>query len=487
MPLIDILSILLFLFLSLSLSLSLFVFPASFNSVLKKMEAVKPSAVTPSKSKWIRSLSKVLHLHTATAGIVPDDGVQKVKSKDTEEWNDSKTAKRLSKKFDSLHDEELERKVALEALIAKIFATVSAIKAGYAQLQHAQSPYDAAGIQAADQLIVTDLKKLSELKQCFLKKQYDPSPEHTMILADIQEQKSLSKTFEIMGKKLESQLKLKESEIIFLREKLDESNKHNRLLEKRLNQSGQLFVLDNLQLSSLTPSNFSTVLGQTVKSIRSFVRLMLDEMKSADWDINAAAGSIEQGVVYWKPDDKCFAFESFICREMFKAFHHPYFSLYGNSVSEVKRRPQVFFDRFMEMKSVKVREYLAVKPKSTFAKFCRTKFLQVVHPRMESSFFGNLSNRDMVNSYQFPDTMFFALFTEMAKRVWLLHCLAFAFEPEASIFQISKGCRFSEVYMESVAEEAFLSSESEPRVAFMVVPGFRIHKTVIQAQVYLSQ
>ncbi|XVF04405.1 hypothetical protein REPUB_Repub05bG0079700 [Reevesia pubescens] len=455
------------------------------------MEAVKPSAVTPSKSKWVRTLSKVLHLHAAAAGIVPDDGVQKIKPKETEEWNDSKTTNRLSLKFDRLHDEELERRVALEALIAKIFATVSAIKAKYAQLQHAQSPYDAEGIQAADQSIVFDLKKLSELKQCFLKKQYDPSPEHAMILAEIQEQKSLSKTFEIMGKKLESQMRLKESEIIFLREKLDESNKQNRLLEKRLTQSGQLFVLDNLHLSGLSPSHFIMVLRQTVKSIRSFVRLMIDEMKSAEWDINAAASSIERGVVYWKADDKCFAFESFICREMFKAFHHPYFSLLGNFVPEGKKHPRVFFERFMELKSMKVKEYLAMKPKSTFAKFCQTKYLQVVHPKMESSFFGNLSIRDMVSSYEFPDTTFFTLFAEMAKRVWLLHCLAFAFEPEASIFQICKGCRFSEVYMESVAEEAFrsfdISPESEPLVAFTVVPGFRIGKTVIHCQVYLSQ
>ena len=138
-----------------------------------------------------------------------------------------------------------------------------------------------------------------------------------------------------------------------------------------------------------------------MKSIRSFVRLMIDEMKSADWDINAAASSIERGVVYWKADDQCFAFESFICREMFKAFHHPYFSLLGNSVREGKKHPQVFFERFMELKSIKVQEYLAMKPKSIFAKFYRSKYLQIVHPRMESSFFGNLSSRDMVSSYQF--------------------------------------------------------------------------------------
>ena len=75
------------------------------------------------------------------------------------------------------------------------------------------------------------------------------------------------------------------------------------------------------------------------------------------------------------------------------------------------------------------------------------------------------------------------------KRVWLLHCLAFSYEPQASIFQVGKGCRFSDVYMESVNDEIFLYSEveSDPQVAFTVVPGFRIGKTVLQCQVYLSQ
>jgi hypothetical protein len=84
----------------------------------------------------------------------------------------------------------------------------------------------------------------------------------------------------------------------------------------------------------------------------------------------------------------------------------------------------------------------------------------------------------------------------MAKRVWLLHCLAFSFEPQVEIFQIGKGCRFSDVYMESVVNAnddddevaaAALAVESEPQVCFTVVPGFKIGKTVLQCQVYLSQ
>lgn len=135
---------------------------------------------------------------------------------------------------------------------------------------------------------------------------------------------------------------------------------------------------------------------------------------------------------------------------------------------------------------MKAKDYLSRKPKSLFGKFCRVKYWQVIHQKMESSFFGNLNHRNLLSSGEFPDTGFFASFAEMAKRVWLLHCLAFTFQPAASIFQVNKGTRFSEAYMESFDDEAFLSmdstQQSDPRVAFTVVPGFRIGKTVLHAR-----
>lgn len=439
------------------------------------MDSVKPSAVPTPKSKLARTFAKVLHIRMTT-GVAPVvDGNQKVKSQGD-----------VSEDLNLGKDEELENKAAMEALLAKLFASVSSVKASYAQLQHAQSPYDVDGIQAADQMVVSELMSLSELKQCFLKKQFDTSPETAMLSAEIQEQKSVLKTYEIMEKKLESQLRLKDSELIFLREKLDEAIKQNRLIDKRLNQSGQLSVLDNLHHSGLSPTNFITVLRHTIKSIRSFVRLMVEEMKSSNWDIDAAANAIEPSAVYWKHDHKCFAFESYVCRQMFDAFNYPNFSLSYKSSPDTKPEHQLFFRQFMELKSLKTKEFLAQKPKSTFAKFCHVKYLRLVNPKLETSLFGNLNQRNTLNAGEFPTTTFFTSFTEMAKRVWLLHCLAFSFEPEASIFQVSKGCRFSEVYMESVADEALLSPESDPQVAFTVVPGFRIDKTVIQCQVYLS-
>uniref|UniRef100_A0A0R0JLZ1 Uncharacterized protein n=1 Tax=Glycine max TaxID=3847 RepID=A0A0R0JLZ1_SOYBN len=142
----------------------------------------------------------------------------------------------------------------------------------------------------------------------------------------------------------ETEVRLKDSEIIFLREKLEEANRQNKAIENRLNQIGQLSVLDNLHITGLSPSHFITVLRHTVRSIINFVRLIVDDMRYAGWDIDATVDAIEQNVVYMAEDHKCF--------------------------------------------------------------------------------------------------------TKMAKRVWLLHCLAFSYEPQASIFQVGKWCIFSDVYME---------------------------------------
>ncbi|KAF8084027.1 hypothetical protein N665_0738s0016 [Sinapis alba] len=449
------------------------------------METVKPMAVAP-KSRFRRTFAKVLNIHKLT-GVAPAEEVKKIKF-DSKDGN-------LSESFYKL-EEEYERRLALEALLAKLFATVSTIKAGYAQLQHSQSPYDAIGIQKADNLVVSELKTLSELKQCFLKKQMDPNPERTLVLAEIQELRSLLKTYEIMGRKLESQCKLKDSEILFLREKLEETTKQNRLTEKRLNQSGQLCnPLDNLHLSALNPTHFVAYLNHTVKSIRGFVKLMIQQMKLAGWDLSMAANSIQPGVFYYKQDHKCFTFEHFVSNVMFEAFHLPHFSTESRSfkkqsktereAKQSKTERETFFERFTELKSMKAKDYLNTRPKSRFARFCRAKFLQLIHPKMEQAFFGHMHLRNQVSAGVFPETSLCSGFLEMAKRVWLLHCLALSFEHEAEIFRVHKGCRFSEVYMRSVAEEALEETE-QPRVAFTVVPGFRIGNCLIQCEVYLS-
>ncbi|KAK4771192.1 hypothetical protein SAY87_031724 [Trapa incisa] len=449
--------------------------------------AKQSSAIPSSKSRLARAFAKILHIRVAT-GIAPLEGIKKVRPPLKAKEDHVKNGIDPSSFQENEVHELIHNRESLEALLAKIFASISSVKANYVQLQFSQAPYDADGIQSADQLIVSEMKSLSELKQCFVKKQFDISSESTLLLAEIQEQKSLLKTYEIMCKKMESQLKLKDPEVTVLKERLKNLNAKNMCLEKSLNRSGPLSSLDKLHLFGLGPAHFSMVLHQTSKSMRCFARLLINEIKSAGWDINAAASAIEPGVSYTREDHKCFPFESFICREMFDSFQFHNFGLPNEPLTEISSsRRRLFYEEFMEFRSTNnPMAYLSLKPRSSFAKFCRLKYPRLVHPKMERAFFGSLTQRNLLSSGGFPDTKFFAMFAEVARQVWLLHCLAFSLEPAAAIFQAARGFRFLEIYMETVAEEVIYNgSDYDPRVAFTVFPGFKIGRSVIQCKVYL--
>ncbi|KAG9448186.1 hypothetical protein H6P81_014314 [Aristolochia fimbriata] len=433
------------------------------------MDSVKPKSA--GVGGLVQTFTKVLRFRAA--GVAPEDRIRKIKFAEIINADPAKESRPLD------DEETVRQREAMEALLARLFASVSAIKAAYAELQTAQSPYDPETIQLQDEAIVSELKSISELKHCYMKKQIFPSQESQMI-AEVQEQKNLLKTFEIMSKKLQSQLHVKDSEMFFLREKVQESQKQNRGLEKRLNPNSALFVLDNLHVSALNPNHFVTVLQHAMKSMRNFLKLMTEGMESAAWDLDAAACSIVPGVVFAKPSHRVYAFESFVCRKMFSDFQHPSFSQSSSKQKRHQRRK--YFESFMELKAVNPLEYVLENPASKFGKFCRLKYLSLVHPRMETAFFGDATHRSIVSSGGFPQSAFFTTFLEMAKRIWLLHLLAFSFEPEASIFQVRSGCRFSEVFMESACDD---SPDIRPRVGFTVSPGFRIGKTVIQCRVYL--
>lgn len=433
------------------------------------MDSMKFSA----KSRLRRAFAKIIHIQAATRA-------RKIKYH-RDSFSDSK-----SKRYDDYDgvNPDLRDRAALEALIAKLFASVSSVKAAYAELQTAQFPYDGEAIQTADEMVVNELKIVSELKQSYLKKQIDAcSPQVTLLLAEIQEQQSLMKTYQVTGKKLEAELQRKDTEISLLRKHLDECNKMNDYLMKRLNSNEPLSVLENLDLSVLNSNHFIQVLHRSVSSIRCFVKLMIRGMESAGWDLGAAATAIQPDITFVKPKHRCHAFESFVSRVMFDCFHFPTFSNRQDGSLD-GRHCHHFFDGFQKLNTVDPTEFLKLNPHSRFGKFCAGKYLHLVHPKMESSFFGNLNQRSILSSGAFPATSFFKAFAQMAKTVWLLHSLAFSMDPEFKIFQVRRNCRFSEVFMESIGGE--IDTGGDFLVAFTVVPGFQIRRTLVQCQVYLS-
>ncbi|XP_074586294.1 uncharacterized protein LOC141841982 isoform X3 [Curcuma longa] len=249
-------------------------------------------------------------------------------------------------KKDSSREQE-----ALESFVANLFASISAFKAAYAQLQVAQSSYDLDLIQSTDATIVAELRRMSELKRSYFRNQSDGIANSVLqpaLAAQLQELRNLSMTYGVTTRKLEDEIELKESEIDALRAELLESDRKVRVLEAKLHPNRSLAALDALHLSGVNPTHFLTVLRYTFKAIRSFVQLMEKEMESAGWDLDAAAGSIQADVLRrGKPGHRTYAFESYVCRRMFSDFSHQSFALSVlEECSTWDRRK--FFDEFTQ-------------------------------------------------------------------------------------------------------------------------------------------
>ncbi len=130
---------------------------------------------------------------------------------------------------------------AVEALISKIFTNISSLKAAYIQLQAAHTPYDPEKIQDADKQVISELKNLSELKHFYREnnpKSVCASPQDSRLAAEIQEQQSLLKTYEVMVKKFQSEIQNKNSEIHQLQQQIEESSQRRGKLEKNLKLRG---------------------------------------------------------------------------------------------------------------------------------------------------------------------------------------------------------------------------------------------------------
>lgn len=386
---------------------------------------------------------------------------------------------------------------AVEALVSKIFTNISSLKSAYIRLQAAHTPYDADKIQAADKLVISELKNLSELKHFYRENNPRPtyiSPQDSRLAAEIQEQQSLLKTYEVMVKKFQSEIHNKDSEILQLQQHIQEATLKKAKLEKNLklrglssssNKSeGSVDGSESLSIE-LTPELFKSTVEVASKAIHDFSKPLINMMKAAGWDLDAAANSIEPDIVYAKRAHKKYAFEYHICQKMFSGFQQEHFGL--KSENETATSKESFFQQYLALREMDPLDSVGQNPDSDFGKFCRSKYILVVHPKMEASFFGNLDHRNYIMGGGHPRTPFYQAFLKLAKAIWLLHRLTYSFDPVIKVFQVSKGSEFSEVYMESVVKNFLVDENSEkPKVGLMVMPGFGIGGSVIQCRVYLT-
>ncbi|XP_057953286.1 protein GRAVITROPIC IN THE LIGHT 1 [Malania oleifera] len=347
----------------------------------------------------------------------------------------------------------------------KLFDTVSALKMAYLQFQEAHIPYDPEKIKAADELIVNKLEALCKIKRAYKAKQFkkaNPCSTSALLIEEIQ-------VLERLLANLHSQMKSKDSQILLLRLELQNLSLQNPSLFEKFRQNEE-------KVWDLSFTSFHNTFREVSKAIHDFAKPLISLMRASGWDLDLAANKIEGSVVYSKRSHKKYAFEAYVTRRMFGGI-----SLESDYVVDdiIKSQDPI--------------EALTKYPDSNFAKFCRLKYLLVVHPKMEASFFRNLDQRNFVLGGKHPRTPFYQAFVKMARWVWVLRGIAAIMKPKAEIFGIKRGSKFSDVYMECVEEEMEYEARGDDegqarfKVEFMVIPGFRIGEKMVRSQVYLSK
>ncbi|XP_042510279.1 protein GRAVITROPIC IN THE LIGHT 1-like [Macadamia integrifolia] len=395
----------------------------------------------------------------------------------------------------------------LQALIPSLFATISNFEASYLHFQTAHAPFDADNIKAADRAAVSHLQDLSELKQSYRSFCKNPTlnppgfPLVSPLEAQVKENQNLLRGLEMVVNRLQSDIDLKDAEVYELKQKLERIQKSNLRLSKRLSSSNSNWKTkpNSWPSSSFVPASpevmlsagvFDSVLKDACRSSHSFTKLLIDLMNKAGWDLDLAANSLYSDVKYAKRGHNRYAFLSYVCLLMFEGFDSEDFGLEAdedrcNGVESSAVRRKKFLRQFVEHGTGDAMELLGRDPSSDFAIFCDKKYQKLVHPTMESSLFRNMEENEVVLDSWRSSSVFYESFVTMASSIWMLHKLAFAFDPVIEIFQVERGDDFSMVYMENVTRKAVWPGKTRPKVGFTVIPGFRIGRTVIQSQVYL--
>ena len=126
--------------------------------------------------------------------------------------------------------------------------------------------------------------------------------------------------------------------------------------------------------------------------------------------------------------------------------------------------------------------------------FCCRKFVNIVSS-MDSWFeeFELLQDIDYSREsllHQFASNpkyceTFLKPFVNLTLVTFLLHRLAFQFQPPARIFRYARGTRFDPIYMENAFPIDDDDSDEEFVVGLMLVPGFQVGATIVKCNVYL--
>ncbi|KAL2332195.1 hypothetical protein Fmac_019776 [Flemingia macrophylla] len=164
-------------------------------------------------------------------------------------------------------------------------------------------------------------------------------------------------------------------------------------------------------------------------------------------------------------------FEAFINESFYQDFENSVFQKNGSTkFLDPRQDRQAQFSSFVALRNLSWNEVLRKGTKyysEEFSKFCDQKMSCII--------------TTLSWTRPWPEQLLQAFFVA-AKCIWLLHLLAFSFNPPLGILRVEENRTFDPHYMEDLVTDR-QRSQGPSRVKIMVVPGFYVQDRILRCRV----
>ncbi|XP_073309693.1 IRK-interacting protein-like [Primulina huaijiensis] len=248
---------------------------------------------------------------------------------------------------------------------------------------------------------------------------------------------------------------------------------------KRLSKRGKLFDVSAENLMPVSEEamveGFLQIVSEARLSVKQFCKILIGLIQDSDHSLMDNLNSILQpyNLSLNSKQSKAVLYhlEAVINQSLYQDFENCVFQRNGiPKFLDPQQDRQEKFQSFIALRNLRWNEVLRKGTKyysEEFSKFCDQKMNGIV--------------ASLGWTRPWPEQLLQAFFVS-AKCIWLVHLLAFSFDPPSSILRVEEKRPFEARYEEDVfADRQNIKGSS--RVKIMVTPGFYVHDIVVRCKV----
>lgn len=218
------------------------------------------------------------------------------------------------------------------------------------------------------------------------------------------------------------------------------------------------------------------VVSEARLSVKQFCKTLLGQIQESDRNLLENLNSLLQPykVSLSSKHSKAVLYhlEAIINQSLYSDFENPVFQKNGApKLLDPQQGRQARFQLFVALRNLSWNEVLRKGTKyysDEFSKFCDEKTSGII--------------ASLGWTRPWPEQLLQAFFAA-AKCIWLLHLLAFSFDPPLGILRVDENRTFEARYMEDTLAEKQRPPQFPSRVKVMVMPGFYVHDQVLKCKV----